>query len=104
MIFNPDSSTNVEDEILADDFLLYQNYPNPFNPSTTIQYSIGNSSFVTLQVFDILGNEVASLVNEYKQSGNYRIDFNAQHLTSGIYFYRLISNNKILTKKLTLIK
>lgn len=103
-IFNPDSSTNVEDEILADDFLLYQNYPNPFNPSTTIQYSIGKSSFVTLQVFDILGNEVASLVNEYKQSGNYRINFNAQHLTSGIYFYRLISNNKILTKKLTLIK
>jgi endoglucanase len=103
-IFNPDSSTNVEDEILADDFLLYQNYPNPFNPSTTIKYSIGKSSFVTLQVFDLLGNEVTSLVNEHKQSGTHRIDFNAQHLSSGIYFYRLISSNKILTKKLTLIK
>jgi len=103
-IFNPDSSTNVEDEILAVDFLLYQNYPNPFNPSTTIKYSIGKSSFVTLQVFDLLGNEVTSLVNEHKQSGTHRIDFNAQHLSSGIYFYRLISSNKILTKKLTLIK
>ncbi len=83
---------------------LYQNYPNPFNPSTTIKYSIYKNGFVKLKVYDMLGNEVATLVNEIKAEGNYNIVFNASSLISGIYFYRLQSGNFSKTKKLLLVK
>lgn len=85
-------------------FVLVQNYPNPFNPSTKIEYSIAENSFVSLKVYDILGNEVAELVNEYKSMGEYQIEFNAAELPSGIYFYTLVSGNYISTKKLILLK
>ena len=90
-------------------FALEQNYPNPFNPVTTIKYSIPanvETSYMTsLRVFDILGNEVAELVNEQKQAGNYEVKFYAGDLSSGVYFYRLQTSNGVaLTKKLLLLK
>jgi len=83
---------------------LSQNYPNPFNPTTTIDYSIGSPGLATLKVYDMLGTEVASLVNENKEAGSYSVEFNASNLPSGIYFYTLISGNFMETKKLILLK
>ena len=85
-------------------FKLKQNYPNPFNPSTKIEFQIAKSEFVTLKVYDILGNEVATLVNEEKQPGNYAVNFNAAKFSSGIYFYKIQAGNFTDTKKLALIK
>ncbi|MEJ2105653.1 MAG: T9SS type A sorting domain-containing protein, partial [Ignavibacteriaceae bacterium] len=84
----------------VNEFALFQNYPNPFNPSTRINYSIGKESFVQLKVYDVLGNEVATLVNEEKPAGTYDIRFTSDKLPSGIYFYRLSANNFSETKKL----
>ena len=86
------------------DFTLKQNYPNPFNPSTIIEYSISEQSFVDLRVYDILGNEVAGLVNEEKSIGIYEVEFDATSLPSGIYFYRLHAGNFVETKKMILLK
>jgi endonuclease/exonuclease/phosphatase family metal-dependent hydrolase len=87
-----------------DKFTLEQNYPNPFNPSTTINYSLTNDGFVSLTVYDMLGREVTSLVQEFKPAGYYSIDFNASALTSGMYFYRLSANGFTSIRKMTLIK
>ncbi len=89
---------------LPEQFSLEQNYPNPFNPSTTIKYSIPTSEFVSLKVYDVLGNEVATLVNEQKPAGSYEIDFNATDLSSGIYLYTLQAGSYTQTKKLILMK
>jgi len=89
---------------LPDQFGLEQNYPNPFNPSTTIKYSIYITEFVTLKVYDVLGNEVATLVNEEKPAGSYEVHFNAAELSSGIYFYELQTGNFVGTKKMILLK
>ncbi|HET53918.1 MAG TPA: T9SS type A sorting domain-containing protein [Ignavibacteria bacterium] len=86
------------------EFALNQNYPNPFNPVTTINYSIPNQSFVSLKVYDTLGKEVAVLVNEEKISGNYKVEFNAETLPSGIYLYTITAGEYSDTKKLLLIK
>ncbi len=75
-------------------FSLNQNYPNPFNPSTTIKYQLPSDGFVTLKVYDILGREITTLVNEYKQGGSYDVKFNASELSSGIYFYKITANGK----------
>ncbi len=91
-------------DLIANEFNLYQNYPNPFNPATTIQYQIPEASFVQIKVFDILGSEVATLVNENKQAGNYFINFDASSLASGIYFYTLKAGDFISTKKMILLK
>ena len=93
-----------EDELLANDFELKQNYPNPFNPSTRINFAIPNSSFVNLKVYDVIGNEIATLVSEEKQAGNYEIDFDATGLPGGIYFYQIKSGSFIETRKMTLLK
>ena len=89
---------------LVDVYNLSQNYPNPFNPTTAISYSIPNSSFVQIQIFDILGRKVSTLLNEEKTAGNYKINFNASNLTSGVYFYRLQAGSFVQTKKMLLIK
>jgi hypothetical protein len=89
---------------LPNDYALKQNYPNPFNPSTTIEYSIPKNGLVKLVVYDILGKEVATLVNDVKIAGNYLIDFNASNLTSGIYFYKISSGEFSSVKKMLLIK
>ena len=85
-------------------FALYQNYPNPFNPSTTIHYEIPNSGLVTLKIYDVLGRESATLVNEYKTIGKYDVKFNAANLSSGVYFYQLREGNFTAVKKLLLLK
>ncbi len=86
------------------DYELYQNYPNPFNPSTTINYSLSKSQIVVLDVFNMLGNKVQTLVDEYQNIGNYNIRFNGKELSSGIYFYRLKTNNYLKTKKMLLVR
>ncbi len=85
-------------------YALNQNYPNPFNPTTTISYSIPKNGLVKLVVYDILGKEIATLVNEVKNAGNYMVDFNASNLSSGIYFYKITSGEFSDIKKMTLIK
>jgi hypothetical protein len=90
--------------VTVDDFELSQNYPNPFNPVTTIRYKIPDQSFATLKVFDLLGREISTLVNEEKSAGNYEVKFNASSLPSGIYFYRLQSANFDKIKKMILMK
>jgi hypothetical protein len=89
---------------LPADFALSQNYPNPFNPSTRIKYQLPNDSDVSLKVYDILGNEVATLVNEFKQAGYYEVIFDASNLTSGIYIYKVTAGSYIETKKMILLK
>ena len=85
-------------------YSLEQNYPNPFNPKTQINYSILKDGFVTLKIYDILGNDLVTLVNERKTAGYYSVEFDASNLPSGIYFYKLTSGNYINTKKLLLLK
>ncbi|MFA6978155.1 MAG: T9SS type A sorting domain-containing protein [Ignavibacteriaceae bacterium] len=105
--YNP---TAVEDGAMTvNNFELSDNFPNPFNPTTTINYELAAAGFVTLKVFDILGNEVAQLVNEYKTAGKYQTSFDAknissQQLTSGTYFYRLQTDGKFITKKMMLLR
>jgi photosystem II stability/assembly factor-like uncharacterized protein len=97
--------TSTEPELdIPIDFLLSQNYPNPFNPSTVISFHLPVSGNVTLKVYDILGNEVTTLVNEEKTAGNYNIEFNAEKYCSGVYFYTMRAGNFIETKKLILLK
>jgi len=98
-------ATSVEEnKLLVNDFSLKQNYPNPFNPSTSIEYSVMSNEFVTLKVYDVLGNEISTLVNEQKNTGNYKVNFDASSLTSGIYIYRLSAGNNILSRKMMLMK
>lgn len=86
------------------EFVLEQNYPNPFNPSTVISYQLPVNGFVILKVFDVLGNKVATLVDEYKPAGLYEIEFDASSLASGIYYYQLNTNKFIQTKKMVLLR
>jgi len=98
-------SNIVEAEILPPaKFSLEQNFPNPFNPTTTIKWQTPKEAFQTLKVFDVLGNEVATLVNEVKPAGSHHIDFNASALASGLYFYQLKYEGLTLTKKMLTIK
>jgi len=99
----------LDDEVTVTKFELEQNYPNPFNPSTKIKYSIPSTvnhetSNVSLKIYDVLGNVVATLVNEDKSAGNYEIEFNASNLSSGIYYYRLVTGSFTDTKKMILLK
>jgi hypothetical protein len=98
--------TSVVDEITPTVYELSQNFPNPFNPTTRINYQLPKESFVLLKVFDVLGNQVALLVNEYQNSGNYNIQFSSNNLqlTSGTYFYELRAGDFVSVKKMLLIK
>jgi hypothetical protein len=95
---------NIEGGTVPEEYSLVQNYPNPFNPTTNIEYSIPEQSFVELKVYDVLGNEVATLVNEEQSAGVYRTDFIGTNLTSGIYFYKLQTGSFVETKKMILLK
>ncbi|MCJ7650610.1 MAG: T9SS type A sorting domain-containing protein [Candidatus Lokiarchaeota archaeon] len=100
--------------IHPDEYALYQNYPNPFNPTTTIKYQIPELSFITLKVYDVLGSEIITLINEEKPVGNYEVEFDATNLSSGIYFYRISvsawpsqdgqAGSFVETKKMILLK
>ena len=107
--FNPDSTTTGVDEhkftnSVPTDYQLSQNYPNPFNPSTKIRYSIPNSGVVRLTIFNILGQEVTTIVNEYKNAGTYELNWDASNLPSGMYIYRLQSESFVTSKKMILLK
>jgi hypothetical protein len=100
-----DFPVSVESEIIKPlGFSLEQNYPNPFNPVTTIRYQIPELSFVTLKVYDVLGNEIITLVNEEIAVGSYEVEFNAKGLTSGVYFYILKTGNYFQSRKMILLK
>jgi len=89
---------------MVEKFSLANNYPNPFNPSTKIQYSLPTNEFVSLKVYDIIGREVATLVNQQQSAGVYDVSFNASNLTSGIYFYKIDAGSFVDVKKMMLIK
>ncbi len=109
--FFPDNSSEViaENDFTSEGFVLYQNYPNPFNPSTKIRWQSQVGSWQTLKVYDILGNEVATLVDEYNAAGSFEVEFKSNSgevriLPSGAYFYRLKIGNNIVTKKMILLR
>src|SRR5690606_1466374 len=101
-------SNVIEIDLAPSSFSLSQNYPNPFNPKTSIEYKVGSTEYVTLKVYDVLGREVATLVNEVKQPGIYEVEFNPAsgigNLSSGVYYYQLQSGNFIETKKMIYLK
>lgn len=102
---NPGTTTGVvRESSTPKEFALSQNYPNPFNPSTVIKYQIPKDGFVIVKVYDLIGREVATLVNGYKSAGDYSVNFNASKLASGMYIYQLRSNSMVSTKKMLLIK
>ncbi|MBE0552036.1 MAG: T9SS type A sorting domain-containing protein [Ignavibacterium sp.] len=97
--------TNLEEIAFSlSDFNLFQNYPNPFNPTTNIQYQVSSNIQVLLKVYDVLGHEIATLVNEYKPAGSYEVDFDATGLSSGVYFYKLQTGSFVETKKMILMR
>ncbi len=107
-VYGDTTFTDVDDEfdLIPTEYKLEQNYPNPFNPSTKISYQLPVSGNVTLKVFDVLGREVATLVDEYRDAGSYNLEFRIENLelSSGIYFYQLKAGEFVETKKMLLIK
>jgi hypothetical protein len=99
-----DPTVDVEDEFSLNSYELEQNYPNPFNPTTQINYYVAEGGLVKLQVFNILGMEVATLVNEYKPAGSYQVSFDGNDLSSGVYIYNLSVNDFTNTRKMILEK
>ena len=103
--FGADNAVNVDDKIItALSFSLEQNYPNPFNPATYIQYTIGDNQFVKLIIYDLLGREIETLVNQEKPAGIYKLTWNAANLPSGVYFYKLQAGSYTSIKKMLLLK
>jgi hypothetical protein len=103
------SDVDGEAETIPTQFSLEQNYPNPFNPTTNFEFQIANVSasggeLVTLRIFDVLGREVATLVNEERQAGIYRVTWDASKLPSGVYFYQLRASGFVETKKMVFTK
>jgi hypothetical protein len=90
--------------VIPNEFNLGQNYPNPFNPSTKIRFTISNMRFTKLKVYNVLGKQVATLINKELEAGNYKVDFNAGDLPSGIYYYSLTAGNFKETKKMLLLR
>jgi len=103
-ILDSTSTGVLEDVSMPGNFFLYQNYPNPFNTSTIISYQLQVSSNLLLEIYDVLGNKIVTLVNEEKQPGTYKINFDGSNLSSGIYFYTLTAGDFKSTKKLMLLK
>ncbi len=99
-------TTGIKDQLssLPKNYSLSQNYPNPFNPTTAIDYQLPKSGHVSLKVYDMLGNEIATLVNENKEAGSYTANFNAGNISSGVYFYTLQASGYTMTKKLVVLK
>jgi hypothetical protein len=93
-----------DESILPRSDLLNQNFPNPFNPETLIGYQLSNDGFVTIKVYDVLGREIKTLVNEFKNKGIYRVIFDGSNLSSGVYYYQFKTNNFVSTKKMLLLK
>ena len=98
------SVEQIEDELLPTEFRLEQNYPNPFNPSTTIRFALPKTSNVTIKIYDVLGRQVATLVDEEYQAGVYKVVFEAGELASGLYIYRIQTQSFTQSRKLMLLK
>jgi len=98
------SNQETENSSVINQFSLSQNYPNPFNPTTSLQYTVGSLQFVTIKVYDLLGREIATLINEEKPAGEYEVEFDGSGLTSGIYFYRIQAGSYSETRKMVLLK
>ncbi len=103
--YNESLTTNVEDQLsIPTEYKLEQNYPNPFNPSTTIKFSLPEKSMVTLKIYNIVGEEVATLINKERDSGIHSADFDASRLSSGAYFYKIQAGSFNQVKKMLLLK
>jgi len=103
--FNPQKLNGSKKNVNLASYYLYANYPNPFNPSTTITYQIPKKGHVLLRIYNTLGKEVGTLVNENKEAGNYTVNFNAKNLPSGLYFYRIaIHSDKLTTGEYTKVR
>ncbi|MCK7518447.1 MAG: T9SS type A sorting domain-containing protein [Ignavibacteriales bacterium] len=98
-IFNPNISIAADNRMLPNSFELKQNYPNPFSPSTTIRFEVPRDAVVKLKVFNILGEEVATLLNEFRKADQYEVNFDAVKLASGVYIFQLTSGDFIAAKK-----
>ena len=101
MVKNPVGITSYE---IPTEYKLYQNYPNPFNPVTKINYEIPVSNYVSLKIFGIDGKEIVSIVNERQVAGKYSYEFDGRNLSSGIYFYKLVTNDFTDLKRMVLVK
>jgi hypothetical protein len=104
MIGSPNVGVTPTNSGLPDKFALQQNYPNPFNPTTNIKFDLPKATNVQLIIYNSMGQEVKSLVNGFKSAGSYSVDFNASELSSGTYFYKLITSDFVATKKMLLVK
>ena len=104
LVLNTGVGVNPAGSTVPQVYSLSQNYPNPFNPTTKINFALPKQGLVTLKIYDILGREVRTLVNEIKTAGNYTVDFNASEFASGVYFYRLQSEGFTDIKKMMLVK
>lgn len=104
--FNNQTMVGVEpvNNNVPEKFTLYQNYPNPFNPNTTINFDLAKNTNAKIILFDILGREVITLVDEYMKAGSYKYEFDGSSIASGVYFYKIIAGDFIDTKKMTLVK
>jgi surface protein len=100
----PNQTTNEVNEEIPSEFALHQNYPNPFNPSTNIQFDLPKATQVKLTVFNMLGQEVAVLVNEFRNAGSYTSNFDASGLSSGVYVYQITTSSQIISRKMMLVK
>jgi hypothetical protein len=98
------NEVSYKGSLAIESYELAQNYPNPFNPSTIINYQIPENGMVTLKIYDILGKEVKTLVNEQKTAGRYEVNFNASDLASGVYIYKLQVNDFVSSRKMLMIK
>jgi hypothetical protein len=96
--------TSVEDDFIPVSYKLEQNYPNPFNPTTTVRYQLPKAGHVQIKVYDAIGKEVATLVNEHLESGRYEVRFGENNLPSGMYIYTIKVNDYFASKKMLLIK
>jgi hypothetical protein len=114
LTYDPNPVNVSQEKETVYSFALFQNYPNPFNPATNIKFNLPNTDnplpggarggFVTLKVYDVLGNEIATLVNEEKSAGEYEVEFDGSNLSSGIYFYQLKAGSFVETKKMVLMR
>ncbi|MBK7444414.1 MAG: T9SS type A sorting domain-containing protein, partial [Ignavibacteria bacterium] len=109
LLYCGDACAFGEDNILQNEhspkkYSLNQNYPNPFNPLTKIKYDLPNDNFVTIKIYDILGKELMNLVNEFKQAGSYSVTFDATNYPSGVYYYKITSDNFVQVRKMILIR
>jgi hypothetical protein len=95
---------NPNDGIIITSFNLEQNYPNPFNPETIIEFQVLNTTPVSIKVYDLIGREVAVLINEVKQPGVYQVSFDGENLASGVYFYKMVAGDFSSVKKMNLLK